>query len=134
MDRRTVMAVVCALATLVAASIVFFGAMMYTAFLTLAAIYSGLALTHNSLAVSHVNDHLEPEEMVAASSSLLLLNGAGAAVGPVLAGSLIGSFGPQAYFATLGTLTGVLTLFDVWRKIRRKPPATKRPYINAQPS
>jgi uncharacterized membrane protein YfcA len=81
-----------------------------------------------------VNDKLEPSEMVAASSSLLLLNGAGAAVGPVLAGSLIGRFGPDAYYATLGTLTGALTVYDLWRKMRRRPPETKRPYVNAAPS
>lgn len=133
MDRRTIIAVVCALATAVAAAIVFFGAMAHALFLTLAALFSGLVLTLYSLAVSHVNDKLEPAEMVAASGSLLLLNGAGAAVGPILAGSLIGAFGSRAYFATLATLTGAMTLYDVWRKIRRRPPAQQRPFISAQP-
>ncbi|MEP7247604.1 MAG: MFS transporter [Gammaproteobacteria bacterium] len=133
-DRRTIMAIVCALATGAAASIVFFNEMPYALLVTLAAVFSGLALTLYSLAVSHVNDKLEPAEMVAASSSLLLLNGAGAAVGPLLAGSLIGQFGPRAYFATLATFTGALTIYDLWRKVQRRPPASKRPYINAQPS
>lgn len=134
MDRRTVMALMCALATLAAAGIVFFGSRQQAVFLTLAALFSGFSLTLYSLAVSHVNDKLEPSEMVAASSSLLLLNGAGAVIGPVLAGSLIGRFGPGAYYATLGTLTGALTLYDLWRKVRRQPPTTKRPYVNAHPS
>jgi fucose permease len=72
--------------------------------------------------------------MVAASSSLLLMNGAGAAFGPVLAGSLIGHFGPIAYFATLGALTGALTLYDLWRKMRRPSPETKRPNIPVHPA
>lgn len=134
MDRRTVMALMCALATLAAAGIIAWGSMPYALKLTLAALFSGFSLTLYSLAVSHVNDKLEPSEMVAASSSLLLLNGAGAAVGPVLAGSLIGRFGPSAYFAMLASLTGALTVYDIWRKIRRRPPTTKRPYINAHPS
>jgi hypothetical protein len=73
--------------------------------------------------------------MVAASSALLRLNGGAAAVGPVLAGSLIAAFGPSAYFTTLGTLTGTLTIYDLWRKTRRKPvpPAQKGPFINVQP-
>jgi MFS family permease len=134
MDRRTVMALMCSLSTLAAAGILFFGYMSHALFLTLAAMFTGFSLTLYSLAVSHVNDKLEPSEMVAASSSLLLLNGAGAAVGPVLAGSLIGRFGPEAYYMTLGSLTGALTVFDLWRKMRQQPPETKRPYVNVHPS
>jgi MFS family permease len=133
MDRRTMIAGVCALATIVAGSIVFLGSMPHALLLLLTALFSGFVLTLYSLAVSHVNDKLEPAEMVAASSALLLLNGAGAALGPVLAGGLIGAFGPRAYFATLATLTGALTIYDLWRKIRRRPPARKRPFISAQP-
>jgi hypothetical protein len=104
-------------------------------FLLLAALFSGSALTLYSLAVSHVNDKLEPSQMVAASSALLRLNGAAAASGPVLAGSLISAFGPSAYFAMLASLTGALTIYDLWRKTRRKPvpPEQKGPFISAQP-
>ena len=134
-DRRTVIAGVCTLATLVAGSIVAFHAMPHAVFLTLTALFSGFALTLYSLSVSHVNDKLEPTEMVAASSALLLLNGTAAAIGPVLAGSLITAFGPPAYFATLGTLTGGLAIYDLWRKSRRRPvpPSQKGPFIGAQP-
>ncbi|HTT02294.1 MAG TPA: MFS transporter [Steroidobacteraceae bacterium] len=134
-DRRTVIAIVCALATIVAASVAAFGPLPRGAFLLLTALFSGSALTLYSLAVSHVNDKLEPAQMIAASSSLLMLNGASAAIGPVLAGSLMAAFGPPAYFATLATLTGLLTLYDLWRKVRRKPvpPAQKGPFISAHP-
>jgi MFS family permease len=134
-DRRTVIAVVCALATIVAGSIAAFGAMPRAMFLVLAALFSGSALTLYSLAVSHVNDKLEPAQMVAASSALLRLNGCAAAIGPVLAGSLIAAFGPPAYFSTLATLTGALTIYDLWRKSRRKPVPLeqKGPFISAQP-
>jgi MFS family permease len=136
MDRRTVIAAACTIATLVAASIAAFGTTMpHGVFLLLAALFSGSALTLYSLAVSHVNDKLEPAQMVAASSALLRLNGAAAAIGPVLAGSLISGFGPSAYFAMLATLTGTLTIYDLWRKTRRKPvPAEQKgPFISAQP-
>jgi MFS family permease len=135
MDRRTVIAAVCTLATLVAGSIVAFPAMPHAVFLTLAALFSGLVLTLYSLSISHVNDKLEPAQMVAASSALLLLNGTAAAIGPVLAGGLMATFGPRAYFATLATLTGVLAVYDLWRKSRRKPvpPTQKGPFVGAQP-
>jgi MFS family permease len=135
MDRRTVIAAACTVATIVAASIEGFGSMPHGVFLLLAALFSGSALTLYSLAVSHVNDKLEPSQMVAASSALLRLNGAAAAIGPVLAGSLISAFGASAYFSMLGTLTGALTVYDLWRKTRRKPvpPEQKGPFISAQP-
>jgi MFS family permease len=134
-DRRTVIAGACALATLVAGSIVAFGPLMPRAvFLVLTALFSGSALTLYSLAVSHVNDKLEPAQMVAASSALLMMNGMAAAVGPVLAGSLMAAFGPSAYFAALATLTGALTIYDLWRKAQRSPVprALKGPFINTQ--
>jgi MFS family permease len=135
MDRRTVIAIVCTIATLAAGSIVAFPHMPHGVFLTVAAIFSGFVLTLYSLAVSHVNDKLEPGQMVAASSALLSLNGTAAAVGPLLAASLIARFGPQAYFETLATLTGALTIYDLWRKTRRSavPAAQKGPFITAQP-
>lgn len=134
-DRRTVIAIVCTLATMVAGSIVAFPNMPHAAFLALAALFSGLVLTLYSLSVSHVNDKLEPAQMVAASSALLLLNGSAAALGPVLSGGLIAGFGPPAYFALLGTLTGALAIYDLWRKSRRTPvpPSQKGPFIGAQP-
>jgi MFS family permease len=134
-DRRTVIAGVCTLAMIVAGSIVAFPEMPHAVFLTLAALFSGFALTLYSLSVSHVNDKLEPAQMVAASSALLLVNGTAAVVGPVLAGSLMSAFGPRAYFAILALLTGTLAVYDLWRKSRRRPvpPSQKEPFIGAQP-
>lgn len=133
MDRRNVIGAVCALTTLTAASLAIFPNMPHPVFLLLTAVFCGFVLTLYSLAVSHVNDQLEPSEMVAASSALLLLNGMGAAVGPILAGTLIGALGPQAYFGTLASFTGALTIYDLWRKTRRGSPPQRRPFISAQP-
>src|SRR6185312_6515964 len=82
MDRRTVIAGVCVVATLCAAALAMFHELPHALFLILTAVFSGAALTLYSLAVSHVNDHVEPAQMIAASSALLRLNGFGAAVSP----------------------------------------------------
>ena len=119
MDRRVVIAGVCALATLVAAILVIFTRMPHLLFLTLSASYSGLVLTIYSLGISHANDRLEPAQMVAASSALLLLNGTAAITGPLLASSVMAIYGAHGYFATLGTLSGILTLYCLWRRNRR---------------
>jgi len=135
MDRRTVIAWVCALASLVATAVVVLREPPLYVLFPLAAVFGGLALTLYSLALSHVNDHLEPSQMVAASGALILLNGAGAAIGPVIVGFLMEPFGAQAYFASLAVLAGLLALFDLWRKARRAPvPAEQKgPFLSAQP-
>jgi MFS family permease len=134
MDRRSMIAAACTVATLVAVSVAVFAPLPRALFLLLTALFSGAALTLYSLSVSHVNDKLEPAQMVAASSALLRINGTAAALGPVLAGSLIGAFGPRAYFATLATLTGGLTVYDLWRKAQRSPVPReqKGPFIHTQ--
>lgn len=135
MDRRTVIAIVCTIATFSAGSIVVFPHMPHALFLVMAGLFSAFVLTLYSLAVSHVNDKLEPGQMVAASSALLSLNGMAAAIGPILAGSLMKAFGSAAYFETLAILTGGLTIYDLWRKLRSSaPPASRKgPFITAQP-
>ena len=129
-DRRTVMAGICILATASAAVPAAFRALPHPLVLWLAAAFSGLAFTLYSLGVSHVNDHLEPAQMVAASGALLRLNGIGAALSPIVVGSLIARFGPPSYFAALACLTGLLSIFDLWRKMRRGPvpPERKQPF------
>src|ERR1700704_4139954 len=77
MDRRTVIASVCTLATLAAGGIAALGPLPPPVFLLLAALFSGSALTLYSLAVSHVNDKLEPAQMVGASRGLLVVEGTG---------------------------------------------------------
>ncbi|MGH8300485.1 MAG: MFS transporter [Steroidobacteraceae bacterium] len=128
LDRRTVIAGICILATVSAAIPAAFRALPHTLVLVLAAAFSGLAFTLYSLGVSHVNDHLEPAQMVAASGALLRLNGIGAALSPILVGALIARFGPRSYFAALASLTALLSIFDLWRKMRRGPPERKQSF------
>jgi MFS family permease len=133
-ERRTVIASMCLLAALVAAAIEVFSPLPRIVFLLLAALFSGAALTLYSLSVSHVNDKLHPAQMVAASSALLLINGTAAAFGPAITGGLMAVFGTRAYFGTLGALAGTLTLFDLWRKVRRGPvpQSQKGQFINTR--
>ena len=125
-DRRTVIAGICILATLAAAVPAALRALPHGLVLVVAGVFSGLAFTLYSLGVSHVNDHLQPTQMVAASGALLRLNGIGAALSPVLVGGLMARFGPPAYFGSLAGLTGLLSIYDLWRKMRRRPPPPER--------
>ena len=135
MDRRTVIAGVCFIAAACAAVLTAFPHLPPMAFFGLTAAFSVMAFTIYSLGVSHVNDQLEPSQMVAASGALLRLNGLGAAVSPVLLGSLIATFGPRSYFATLASLTILLSAFNLWHKRRREsvPAELKSRFIAAGP-
>jgi MFS family permease len=135
LDRRMVIAGVCALAAGLGAWQVAWTDMPRALLLLNAAIISGLVLSIYSLGVSHVNDRLDASEMVAASSALLLLNGAAAVVGPVLGGFLMGRYQASAYFATLAALAGTLALYCMWRKTRRAavPREQRGAFIKAQP-
>lgn len=135
LERRAVIAGVCILTAALASALVAWNAMPYTLVLVTAALVSGLVLSIYSLGVSHVNDRLEPSEMVAASSALLLLNGAAAVMGPILGGALMERYQSLAYFATLAVLAAALAVYCLWRKTRRAPvPREQRgPYIKAQP-
>ncbi len=135
MDRRILIAIVCTIATGVAATIVAFPRIPHPLLLVLTALFSGSALTLYSQSISHVNDKLEPSEMVAASSKLLRINGTAAAFGPLAMGGLFSAFGPRAYFATLGTLTASLMLYDLWRKTKAEPvsPDHRARFIETRP-
>jgi MFS family permease len=135
LDRRSVIAGVALLAAGFALWIGAWPAMPDLLVLPVAALVSGLVLSVYSLGVSHVNDRLDTSEMVAASSALLLLNGAAAVIGPILGGVLMDHSGESAYFLTLGALAVVLAVFCLWRRSRRAPvPREQRgPYIKAQP-
>src|SRR5690606_23695273 len=86
-------------------------------------------------AAAHVNDHLVPSQLVAASGTLILVNGAGAIIGPLLVGGAMEAGGAAAYFQTLAGLHLAFLGYVVWRKARKAavPPEDKAPFVAAQP-
>jgi MFS family permease len=135
LERRAVIAGVSALAALLGLWLALSKGVPAGALLVVASVISGLVLSVYSLGVSHVNDRLETSEMVAASSALLLLNGAAAVIGPIVGGVLMDGQGPEAYFGTLAAIAAMLAVFCLWRRSRRAPvPREQRgPFIKAQP-
>ena len=101
----------------------------------LAAGFSGIALTLYSLSLSHINDHLTPGQGVSASAAVILLNGLGSILGPVLVASMMRVLGPPGYFFGLAGMTASLVVFGTWRKARRAavPKEMKVPFVQAQP-
>jgi MFS family permease len=104
------------------------------AFFASVAIYGGLSLSVYALCVAHINDHLRPEQMVAASATLLLVNGVGSAVGPVLVAAAMALLGPGGFFASAVVLHAGFALYSAWRKRRTGPvPSAEKARFVATP-
>jgi len=114
-ERRRILALVCALAAagalltsmMVGAAThwVLFGGFCFGAF----------AFSLYSLAAAHTSDHLEPEHMLEAISSLQLAWAAGAIIGPLAAGMLMQRLGPSALMAFIAASAGAPALYALYR-------------------
>jgi len=72
--------------------------------------FGAFALPIYALGVAQVQDHVAESARVAASGGLLILNGFGSFIGPLLIAALSAPFGPAALFIVLGAAHGLLAL------------------------
>lgn len=114
-DRRRVLAVVALVSALTAALVVVAAGGLIPGMGIWAILFGGFSFSVYSLAVAHTNDQIEVGEVLEATQGLLLLNGVGAAIGPLIAGVLIEGLGPRSLFAYLALAYGVLGLFTLYR-------------------
>ena len=120
-DRRMILTLVTVL-TALAALLCIPAAQHSTNALFLAiAIFGGLAFPLYSVCIAYTNDHLDPNQMIAASGALVLVGGLGAITGPVLFASIMDRFGIQALFWSIAWVHGLTGLFAIYRMIRSKP-------------
>jgi len=87
--------------------------------LLIGAASGGLLFPMYSMCIAHTNDYLEPNQMVAASATLVMANGLGAMVGPSLAGFAMDQIGPAGFFLSIAVSIGMIVLFALWRMTQR---------------
>jgi len=75
-----------------------------------------------SLFIAYTNDHLRPEQMVAASSMLTMIYGAGAVIGPPIVGVLMDLSGPPGFLWVIAFGHAGLFAFALYRMTRRESP------------
>jgi MFS family permease len=119
MDRRWVIVGVTMLAALVALVAIPASQLSITSFLCVAFLFGGLSFPMYSLCVSHINDNLRPQELVAASGSMVLAVGVGAALGPTVAAAVMEVLGANGLFAFLVVVHAVVGVFGLYRMTRR---------------
>ncbi len=120
-DRRLVLTLVCLTAT-VAALLVPLAVRHGAALMVVAFVFGGMAFAIYPIVVAHLVDHLPPEDLLAASSSALLLTGLGSALGPLVAGALMAGLGPNMLFAWFALMLGGIAVFAAhrYRAFRRR--------------
>ncbi len=114
-DRRHTLGVAGAGAALVAGLAMWFTGpetmLLYVIFF----VYGGLSFAVYPVAVAHLMDHVRPDDLLPACSTVLLLHGFGAALGPALAGAVMERFGPQAFPGYLMLVHLVLAIYVLRR-------------------
>lgn len=83
----------------------------------MALLLGGLTFPLYSLLLSHTLDRVAPGEAVAASGTLLRMNGAGAVVGPVVVASVMAALGSAALFWSLVVTHGAIALYVAARLV-----------------
>lgn len=114
-DRRYVLMIVCLAGAVTALLALYVARASPPALLVNAFLYGGFAFSVYSISVSHVNDQLEPSEVLHATSGLLLVYGIGATVGPVLVGVLMTALGPESLLGFFAAILTMLALFALYR-------------------
>ncbi len=127
-DRRRVLAVVCFGAVVAALTAYGFILTIPDALYVSAFIYGGFAFTVYSLSVAHTNDHLDRDQVLEATRSLLLLHGIGAVIGPAVAGLLMEMLGAGSLLLFFAVVLGVLGLYAMVRMRARLPIIPTEPF------
>jgi MFS family permease len=114
--RRPVLLAIAALGTASGLALVYFSdAVSVTGLFLLGAAWGALAFPLYAVAVAYTNDLADPSEYVTVSSSLLLVYGIGAIVGPFAASTAISLFGGHMLFVFAAATHALLLLFALVR-------------------
>ena len=134
-DRRKVIILVSAASSATMFAAILAGAESFLVLIALMAFFGGTSLPLYSLFISHTNDHLRPEQMVAASASLVLVGGIGACMGPTLCAMVMSLAGVSGYLWYFVVLHAGTTIFGLYRMARResRPLEEKRVFTAVSP-
>jgi MFS family permease len=98
------------------------------------ALFGGTIVPTYSVVMAHVNDAVGEGEFVAASGGLLIMQGAGAAVGPVIGGVAMSASEAGLSYTLMATQI-LMAVFGVYRLIRRAaPPEMHKGVFMVEPS
>lgn len=106
----------------------------FAATLGVAMVLGGVTNPLYSLLIAYTNDFLTKEDMAAASSGMLFLNGLGAIFGPLATGWIMEVVGPNGFFLFIALNFAGLAAYALWRMTRRAAPGVTGSYANVSPN
>ncbi len=129
-DRRIILIGITLIASGLSIFIVISSYLSFILFIILCGIFSAMCLPMFSVAVAHVNDFLESNQIISASSTFNILIGIGSIIGPILVSSSMTLIGANGFFIYLFLVHGFLGLFGLYRMTKRaKPKDLESQYI-----
>ncbi|MQA65392.1 MAG: MFS transporter [Alphaproteobacteria bacterium] len=130
LDRRRVITILCAASALSSLLIILVAGTSPLALFGLAMVWGGFSFPIYSISVAHTNDFLKSDDLLSASSGLLLVYGAGAILGPLLSGLAMGYLGASGLYVWVAGVMGTMVAFSIYRtSVRDAPPAEERAAI-----
>ncbi|MFC3125922.1 MFS transporter [Pseudoroseomonas globiformis] len=93
------------------------------------ALFGALVIPAYSLVLAHVNDHVPPGEFAAASGGMLILWGAGAALGPLIGGAAMSSIGNRGLGWLILTAQLGIAAWGFYRMSQRAAPEAKEDFL-----
>jgi len=120
-DRRLVLTVTTVLTAVAALLCIPAAEISQLALFTAVGLFGGLAFPLYSLCLAYINDHLEPEQMIAASGALVLVSGLGAVAGPLAFAAIMDYFGNPALFMAIAAVHALTALFAIYRMASSAP-------------
>jgi MFS family permease len=134
LDRRAILICLSLLAALLCAAAMPASAISPFALIGVISVFGAIALPIYSLVLAYANDHLSKDQMLGASSKLILLYGLGAILGPPLAGAFMRQFGSKGFMIYLVLVYGGTGLFALFRMLRRPlVPRETGPVVQVSP-
>lgn len=88
-------------------------------FFFIIACVGGLSLPLYSLCGVHINDYLNPAQMVAASGTIVMLSSLGATIGSPLTAAAMDAFGLKAFYGSIAIMLTSIFIFSLWRTAKR---------------
>jgi MFS family permease len=119
LDRRLVIILLGAASAFASLAMVLIGGSSLLALFGLACAFGGFTFPIYSVSVAHANDFLQADDIVPTSSGLLLVYGAGAILGPLIAGLMMGWIGAKGLYVWNAGVMGVIVLFAIYRMQQR---------------
>lgn len=110
-DRRTVLGAAALVSVAAALGTALLIGRSFEGLLACAALYGGFSFSVYSLAVAHTNDLLDPARALETARGLLLLNGIGATLGPLLGGVAMQELGPVGLLYHIAAALAALAAF-----------------------